>query len=243
MTPREKKIREFLAGPEHVCPFGRDAVERGAVRILEVSGLMPQESIHEAVSGFLTAEGFDALVLVGAVDPPNHEAGRIEAGLLNIELSIAMDRATLPDRSIEEIAAAWNEARASVVGGQAEPLSPLIGRGKHDHKLYAIAMGPQFGKAHPRFALHLCLIVIRAVDLESSAQASPRVADGVRRAVHARLKEAGTLSGDPDAPRLLFPDEFYSVGAQAVSVEEYDAFVRARMAEVAEAQRRGRGPG
>ena len=98
-------------------------------------------------------------------------------------------------------------------------------------------MGPQFGKSHPRFAPHLCVVVIRAVALEQAADRNPRMADRIRTKVKLRLKGRGALSGDPDAPRLIVSDEFYSIGAHGVSVAEFDAYARSRMSAIVEAHR------
>jgi hypothetical protein len=244
LTPREEGVRRFLLESDHVCPFGRDSAEGGTVRMLEVSGLTPQEQTYQALGEFLSNGDQDALVLISAIDPENHNTGRIEASTLNIELAVAMDRIARPGQNLDEITAKWSDARAQLVmGGENNmPLSPLIGRGGHEEKLYAIAMGPQFGKSHPRFSPHLCVVAIRAVALEKAAEAKPRIAEAIREQVRSRLKKLGMLSGDPDAPRLIVSDEFYNVGAHGVSIEAYDQYVQSRMAAIAEAQRMGLKP-
>ena len=207
LTPREEGVRRFLLESDHVCPFGRDSAEGGTVRMLEVSGLTPQEQTYQALGEFFSNGDQDALVLISAIDPENHNTGRIEASTLNIELAVAMDRIARPGQNLDEITAKWSDARAQLVmGGENNmPLSPLIGRGGHEEKLYAIAMGPQFGKSHPRFSPHLCVVAIRAVALEKAAEAQITAMSGgakIRALPQARIKatmgESATIHSGND---------------------------------------------
>jgi hypothetical protein len=239
LTPRESAVRKFFLSKENVCPFGREAVERGAVAFLEVSAFAPQEQLFEALKKFVADERCEALVVVGPADPEDHTTGRIECCTLNVELAIAMDRIAQPQMTQDQISAAWGPVRARIVSGasEAEPISPLIGGGRLEQQLYAIAMGPQFGKHHPRYAPHVSVVAIGAGALEKSAEAKPRIANRIRTKVQVRLKKLGLLSGDPDAPRLLVSDEFYNIGARGVSVADFDAHTQARMQAMVEAHR------
>ena len=236
-TPREEKLRKFFRGKENICPFGREAAERGVVRFVEVSALMPQEQIFDAARALAAGEA-EALAVVSPSDPGNHELGRIEAYSLHIELSIAMARIAEPAKSLDEISAAWMNVRTHIASGaQSEALSALIGSGRLEEQLYAIAMGPQFGAMHPRFSPHLCLVVIGAAALEKAAEENPGMAASIRERVKARLRKTGSLQGDTDAPRLIVGDEFYSVSARAVSEADYEAHAQQQMAAMVAAHR------
>lgn len=212
-----------------VCPWGIEAALRDDIVYAE----MPRDSgeWHQAMFQAIRTYRSDrkaALVIVAPEDLETHEASRLFASQLFLELSCAFEHADNTREPLSQIKARYEimlqrlllNPKARIVAGTIKT------RGGMKESQNVVAMGPLFARPHARYAPHLCLVSIRYGDIIEAGGGEELTNIKALRArqqrEHERLRELGAIRViDEGGEVIILDNEFYPTTYLQISETRY----------------------